>query len=68
MSDDEALPAFPLERKEDGYEVGLLWKSETRPEDNRYQAYCLADKLVKRLEASGGEKSMMTCYSRSMQS
>ena len=27
-------PDFPLRKTEDGYEVGLLWKSEQRPADN----------------------------------
>ena len=46
-------PEFPLEKTDDGYEAGLLWRSEERPCDNRYQAKAMADQLAKRLTAKG---------------
>ena len=44
-------PAFPLHCDEDGYTVGLLWKSTQRPEDNRKQAFATAKALARKLEA-----------------
>ena len=43
------LPNFPL-KKQDVYKVGLLWKSDKRPEDNGGQARTSTEKLVKWLE------------------
>ena len=47
------LPTFPFRKKGSTYEVGLLWKSDERPEDNRAQAMAAASNLVRKLEASG---------------
>lgn len=38
----EALSVFPLTKKEERYEVGLLWKSEERPKDSHSQALAAA--------------------------
>ena len=48
-----SLPAFPLRKKGSTYEVGLLWKGDERPEDNRTQAMAAANSLVRKLELSG---------------
>ena len=46
------LPAFPMRKDGRKYEVGLLWKDERRPEDNKAQAVASARTLMKRLERS----------------
>ena len=43
-------PSFPLQRKDNMYEVGLLWKGDERPAENREQALALARRQVERLE------------------
>ena len=43
------MPMFPLEETDDGYCVGLLWKSGERPADNRKQAEGAARQLYGRL-------------------
>ena len=45
----KCLPAFPLHKNNNRYEVGLLWKNEDRPQDNRKQAISQAIALRKRL-------------------
>ena len=54
---ENLLPAFPLERTAEGYEVGLLWKNTARPADNRNQALAAASRLVQRLELSESRKA-----------
>ena len=39
------LPAFPLKKCDDMYEVGLLWQGPDRPEDNKRQAVSSAVSL-----------------------
>ena len=39
------LPAFPLKKCDDMYEVGLLWQRPDRPEDNKRQAVSSAVSL-----------------------
>ena len=46
-------PEFPLEKTEEGYEAGLLWRSEERPFDNSFQAKAVAEQLAERLRAKG---------------
>ena len=46
-------PDFPLRKTEDGYEVGLLWKSEQRPADNYAQAMAQAQSLIRQLKRNG---------------
>ena len=48
--DHQAGPVFPLWKKEEGYEVGLLPKGEERPAENREQAHALARRQVERFE------------------
>ena len=43
-------PAFPIRRKSHSYEVGLLWHSEERPDDNLQQATAAVASLVKTLQ------------------
>lgn len=38
-------PAFPMSIEDNRYTVGLLWKGEERPADNRQQALATADAL-----------------------
>ena len=42
------VQTFPLERKEHGYEVRLLWKSEKRQGKNCRQAQVVTEKLHKK--------------------
>ena len=49
-------PSFPLRRKGDEYEVGLLWKGEERTTENREQTHALARRQVERLEKERGEE------------
>ena len=51
------LPAFLMVKKGSTYEVGLLWKSEERPPDNRSQALAAANQQVKSL-ASKDKRSV----------
>ena len=46
----KVIPAFPLKKDIDDnrYEVGLLWKGESRPQDNKKQAVSQAIALRKR--------------------
>ena len=43
------LPAFPLKKCDDMYEVGLLWQGPDRPEDNKRQAVSSAVSLRREL-------------------
>ena len=47
----KVIPAFPLKKDIDDnrYEVGLLWRGESRPQDNKKQAVSQAIALRKRL-------------------
>ena len=60
------LPDFPLERSADGYQVGLLWRTERRPPDNLPQAMATAQALLKKLERQGTraayDKVLLTEY------
>ena len=47
------VPSFPLRKRNGSYEVGLLWKGEERPEDNKKAAVAAMKSLVKRLKDSG---------------
>ena len=51
ISDKKILPVFPLQKSDSRYEVGLLWKNESRPLDNKKQgtaqAIALRNKLVR---------------------
>ena len=47
------MPVFPLRTTSEGYEVGLLWKSSERPDDNRQQAQAMALRLVDKVDRTG---------------
>ena len=47
------LPAFPLKKRQDRYDVGLLWKGVERPKDNKNQAAAALSALVKKLHSTG---------------
>ena len=62
----EDLPAFPIRQMEGKYEIGLLWKSDERPADNRAQAAGAVRKLYERLsvkkQAEKYEEVLMSEY------
>ena len=53
VSTERLMPVFPLRTTSEGYEVGLLWKSSERPDDNRQQAQAMALRLVDKVDRTG---------------
>ena len=53
QSYNSILPAFPLSRHGDMYEVGLLWKGAVRPSDNKDRAIASVVSLCQRLKKNG---------------
>ena len=51
------LPSFPLIKKKEHYEIGLLWKGSERPGDNKKQAMAALKSSLKRLETKPDAKS-----------
>ena len=49
-------PAFPMTSTNGRYTVGLLWRSEERPLDNRKQALASANSQVRRLSKRSGAR------------
>ena len=44
------LPAFPMIKSGKSFKVGLLWKCEERPQDNKARAIAAVKSLVSRLK------------------
>ena len=51
------LPSFPLIKKKEHYEIGLLWKGSERPGDNKKQAMATLNSSLKRLDTKPDAKS-----------
>ena len=69
IGEKKVIPAFSLKKVIDDnrYEVGLLWKSESRPQDNKqqavFQAIALRKRLVKENTLDACEKVLLEEYS-----